>query len=257
MKSKGVVIAIICVVLALVIVFCILAKNKKNMDGKTATEYESSTMLTSNTTSDALATTEIERSEASTNTQKHTEAAQDTTTGAQTNSSATTKVPDNEDNSTTADWKSVYIEFIENEKRVKKITLTDFEYAFVSMKEFENPLLLIHDDWNMYLYYELNGTIYPAKEKSGDALALQRMDVAYTKRGNLYLEGAAGVPKAFYLCQVVFDDGFTLKYIAEGYNTPDGEVVYHDDQGNTISEYDYNLARNKVIVGAKQVEFGK
>lgn len=152
-------------------------------------------------------------------------------------------------------WKDIYLNFIKEEKQKNSFTLTDFEYAFVSIKESNIPFLLVHDDWNMYLFYQEDGTIFQALNSSGDPLSLSRMDTAYIKDGNLFLEGSCGAPKAFYLCQVICEGGFSLKFLAEGYYTGSGDVVYHDDEGHAVSKETYDNARADAINDAQKILF--
>lgn len=171
-----------------------------------------------------------------------------------TTDSSTTQQNNNKNNN---NWKDTYLRFINEEKQNSSFTLTEFEYAFVSLKESSLPFLLVHDDWNMYLFYQNDGTILQALDSNGEPLGLSRMDTAYTKDGSLYLEGSCGAPKAFYLCQVIYDSSFSLKYLAEGYYTEDGDIVYHDDKGNDVSKEEYDNARAEAINNAQNVSFTK
>lgn len=152
-------------------------------------------------------------------------------------------------------WEKIYMGFVKEEKDNPSFTLTKFEYTFVSINDFEVPLLLIHDDWNMYLFYQKNNIVHQAYGLNGETLALSRMDDAYINDGILYLEGACGSPKSFYLCKVVFDDFFSLEYLAEGNYTSSGKIVYHDNQGNAISKDTYTEVRNNALYKARKVTF--
>lgn len=152
-------------------------------------------------------------------------------------------------------WQSVYQKFMEQEKEDCIYVSGEFRYSYISLNGFEFPLLLLKDDWNMYLFYIDFGVVLPATDKDGDILPLHRMDNAFNLNNRLYLYGACGSPMAFYYCEIVYDSVFSIEYFAEGYCDLDGNEKYHDTEGNDVDESVYNQAINDRIGDSEPIQF--
>ena len=59
-------------------------------------------------------------------------------------------------------WRELYYAFLREESDCAKYTLSKFQYAFVALKGFAYPVLLIKDDYNMYLFYQQKERVLPA-----------------------------------------------------------------------------------------------
>ncbi len=144
-----------------------------------------------------------------------------------------------EDTISSISWEDLYLDFITKEKENLHYVVSDFSYAFINFEEIDYPLLLLKDQWNMYLFHTENNEVVAAKDKNGDVLQLHRMSSAYNNNRHLYLYGSIDAPGAFYYCEVKYDGSFYLEYFAEGKYDSEGNVIYHTDGGNVVTEQEH------------------
>lgn len=165
--------------------------------------------------------------------------------------------PENEIQQSVNSKADIYYDFIENEKANPTFTLTDFKYAFVTVDSFDGDLLVIKDEWNMYLLYTTgDNSVERVKGKNGDPLTLFRMDYAYSVNGKLYVRGSCGVPESTYFGEVFFNNGvFEVNYLAESDTKSDGSVVYLDSYGNEISKKVHHKTIRNYLCGTRKLRF--